>query len=220
MIANVERVAEPVRDQDGLRDAASRSRSASPGWPYPFLPRHLTIISSLTIGIPAFFLALAPNRHGSGPASSRACSASRSRPGTIVAISTFVAYWLARDRQHLSLLTPRRRPRSCSSPSGCTSSRCSRARSLRAALALVASDDRRRRAALRAPDDPAISTPSVCRRGVRCLRRGHRRIACVALEGWWTIDQRSRPPDERIAPPRSRHRTPRRPRVDRGCSAV
>ena len=30
-------------------------------WPYPFLPRHLTIISSLTIGIPAFFLALGPN---------------------------------------------------------------------------------------------------------------------------------------------------------------
>ena len=29
-------------------------------WPYPFLPRHLTIISSLTIGIPAFFLALGP----------------------------------------------------------------------------------------------------------------------------------------------------------------
>ncbi len=30
-------------------------------WPYPFLPRHLTIISSLTIGIPAFFLALGPS---------------------------------------------------------------------------------------------------------------------------------------------------------------
>ena len=30
-------------------------------WPYPFLPRHLTIISSLTIGMPAFFLALGPN---------------------------------------------------------------------------------------------------------------------------------------------------------------
>ncbi|MFD0748203.1 HAD-IC family P-type ATPase [Phytohabitans flavus] len=29
--------------------------------PYPFLPRHLTLIGSLTIGIPAFFLALAPN---------------------------------------------------------------------------------------------------------------------------------------------------------------
>jgi cation-transporting ATPase E len=29
--------------------------------PYPFLPRHLTIIDTLTIGIPSFFLALAPN---------------------------------------------------------------------------------------------------------------------------------------------------------------
>jgi cation-transporting ATPase E len=29
--------------------------------PYPFLPRHLTIIDTLTIGIPCFFLALAPN---------------------------------------------------------------------------------------------------------------------------------------------------------------
>lgn len=31
------------------------------GWPFPFLPRHLTLISMLTIGIPAFVLALAPN---------------------------------------------------------------------------------------------------------------------------------------------------------------
>ncbi|OCI32361.1 HAD-IC family P-type ATPase [Oerskovia enterophila] len=30
-------------------------------WPYPFLPRHMTIAGSLTIGIPAFFLALPPN---------------------------------------------------------------------------------------------------------------------------------------------------------------
>jgi cation-transporting ATPase E len=29
--------------------------------PYPFLPRHLTIIDTLTIGVPSFFLALAPN---------------------------------------------------------------------------------------------------------------------------------------------------------------
>jgi cation-transporting ATPase E len=29
--------------------------------PFPFLPRHLTLVSSLTIGVPAFFLALAPN---------------------------------------------------------------------------------------------------------------------------------------------------------------
>ncbi len=30
------------------------------GIPFPFLPRHLTLVGSLTIGIPAFFLALAP----------------------------------------------------------------------------------------------------------------------------------------------------------------
>jgi cation-transporting ATPase E len=32
------------------------------GWLYPFLPRHLTIVSTFTIGVPGFFLALAPNR--------------------------------------------------------------------------------------------------------------------------------------------------------------
>jgi cation-transporting ATPase E len=31
------------------------------GWKYPYLPRHLTIISTFTIGIPGFFLAIAPN---------------------------------------------------------------------------------------------------------------------------------------------------------------
>ena len=35
---------------------------AATWWPYPFLPRNLTVISALTIGIPAFILALAPNR--------------------------------------------------------------------------------------------------------------------------------------------------------------
>jgi cation-transporting P-type ATPase E len=30
-------------------------------WPYPYLPRHLTIVSVFTIGVPGFFLALAPN---------------------------------------------------------------------------------------------------------------------------------------------------------------
>ncbi len=35
--------------------------------PYPFLPRHLTLIGSLTIGIPAFVLALAPNAERARP---------------------------------------------------------------------------------------------------------------------------------------------------------
>ena len=32
------------------------------GWKYPYLPRQLTIVSTFTIGIPGFFLALAPNK--------------------------------------------------------------------------------------------------------------------------------------------------------------
>ena len=47
--------------------------------PFPFLPRHLTIVSSLTIGIPAFFLALAPNASGPGRASWSGCCALRCR---------------------------------------------------------------------------------------------------------------------------------------------
>src|SRR5439155_14654290 len=41
--------------------------------PYPFLPRHLTIIDTLAIGVPSFFLALAPNRrrYVPGPGSRR-----------------------------------------------------------------------------------------------------------------------------------------------------
>ena len=49
-------------------------------WPYPFLPRHLTIVSSLTIGIPAFFLALAPNPRRYVPGL-RAPGAALRRPG-------------------------------------------------------------------------------------------------------------------------------------------
>ena len=37
------------------------------GLPFPFIPRHFTIISALTIGIPGFFLALAPNERRAEP---------------------------------------------------------------------------------------------------------------------------------------------------------
>ncbi|HSG80019.1 MAG TPA: HAD-IC family P-type ATPase, partial [Acidimicrobiia bacterium] len=63
--------------------------------PFPFVPRHLTLVGTLTIGAPAFFLALAPN-------------ASRARPGfvwrvlrfalpvgAVAAIATYLAYELA-----------------------------------------------------------------------------------------------------------------------------
>lgn len=42
-------------------------------WPYPFLPRHMTIIGSLTIGIPAFLLALPSNNQRYLPGFLRRC---------------------------------------------------------------------------------------------------------------------------------------------------
>jgi cation-transporting ATPase E len=65
------------------------------GLPYPFVPRHLTLISSITIGIPAFFLALGPN-----PARYRPGFLGRvlwfSVPaGGIVGASVFTAYAIA-----------------------------------------------------------------------------------------------------------------------------
>jgi cation-transporting ATPase E len=45
-------------------------------WKFPFLPRQMTLVSSLAIGIPSFFLALAPNRR-------------RYRPGVLKRVLTF-----------------------------------------------------------------------------------------------------------------------------------
>lgn len=49
--------------------------------PFPFLPRHITLVGALTIGIPGFFLALAPTTP-SGPlqGSFAGCCARRCRP--------------------------------------------------------------------------------------------------------------------------------------------
>jgi hypothetical protein len=46
------------RSPAGSASPTPRSRS-TPGLPFPFLPRQLTLVGSLTIGIPGFFLALA-----------------------------------------------------------------------------------------------------------------------------------------------------------------
>jgi len=35
-------------------------------WRYPFLPRHFTYVDTLTIGVPAFFIALARRRRAAG----------------------------------------------------------------------------------------------------------------------------------------------------------
>ena len=60
IIANMERVSALFLTKTAM-SALLAVVVAIFAWRYPFLPRHLTIISSLTIGIPAFFLSLTPN---------------------------------------------------------------------------------------------------------------------------------------------------------------
>ncbi|AZM90356.1 cation-translocating P-type ATPase [Streptomyces sp. W1SF4] len=63
---------------------------------YPFLPRHLTLLSTLTIGIPAFFLALAPNKERARPHFVKRVMRYAIPGGTIAAVATFVTYLIAR----------------------------------------------------------------------------------------------------------------------------
>ncbi|WP_328481227.1 cation-translocating P-type ATPase [Streptomyces sp. NBC_00377] len=63
---------------------------------YPFLPRHLTLLSTLTIGIPAFFLALAPNRERARPHFVRRVMRYSVPGGVVAGAATFVTYLIAR----------------------------------------------------------------------------------------------------------------------------
>jgi cation-transporting ATPase E len=76
-------------------------------WEYPFLPRHLTIVSSLTIGIPAFFLALAPNTRRYHPGFVRRVLRLAIPCGFVAAVATFSSYAIARNVQHVSLTEAR-----------------------------------------------------------------------------------------------------------------
>jgi len=64
--------------------------------PYPFLPRHSTVLSTLTIGVPAFFLALAPNNERARTGFVRRVLRLAVPGGIIAGTATFTAYMLAR----------------------------------------------------------------------------------------------------------------------------
>ncbi|WP_327345072.1 HAD-IC family P-type ATPase [Streptomyces europaeiscabiei] len=63
---------------------------------YPFLPRHLTLLSTLTIGVPAFFLALAPNKERAKPHFVRRVMRYSIPGGVLAAVATFATYLIAR----------------------------------------------------------------------------------------------------------------------------
>lgn len=65
-------------------------------WPYPFLPRQLTVVSSLTIGIPGFFLALAPERRRYVPGFVSRVARVSGPAGAVAAVATLTSYAVAR----------------------------------------------------------------------------------------------------------------------------
>ncbi|AEA22622.1 ATPase, P-type (transporting), HAD superfamily, subfamily IC [Pseudonocardia dioxanivorans CB1190] len=66
------------------------------GVPFPFLPRHLTLIGSLTIGIPAFFLALAPNTERARTGFVKRVLRLAAPSGIIAGAGTVVTYLIVR----------------------------------------------------------------------------------------------------------------------------
>jgi cation-transporting ATPase E len=106
VIANLERVANLFLTKTVYATVLALTVGVV-GLPFPFLPRHLTLVSGVTIGIPGFFLALAPNalraRRGFlGRVLRFAIPA-----GVVAAAATFAAYSLARSEPSTSLESAR-----------------------------------------------------------------------------------------------------------------
>lgn len=95
VIANVERVANLFLTKTFYAVALALAVGVTQ-LPFPFLPRHFTIISALTIGIPGFFLALAPNARLAQPGFLRRVLRFAVPAGLVAAVATFTAYLVAR----------------------------------------------------------------------------------------------------------------------------
>jgi cation-transporting P-type ATPase E len=106
VIANIERVANLFVTKSVYAFLLSISVGVA-GLPFPFFPRHLTIISSLTIGIPAFFLALAPNTRRARPGFVPRVARFAIPAGLLAAAATFLGFALARSESGLSITQER-----------------------------------------------------------------------------------------------------------------
>lgn len=101
IIANMERVSALFLTKTFLA-AVLAILVAIFSWRYPFLPRHLTIIGSLTIGIPSFFLSLAPNHRRYRPGFLKRTLFIAVPSGITLAAAALVAQRLFIDQQRLA----------------------------------------------------------------------------------------------------------------------
>lgn len=95
VIANVERVANLFLTKTFYALVLALAVGVA-GLPFPFIPRHFTIISGLTIGIPGFFLALAPNSRRARPGFLSRVLRFAVPAGVVAATATLVGYQVAR----------------------------------------------------------------------------------------------------------------------------
>ncbi len=65
-------------------------------WKYPFLPRHMTVVSTLTIGVPSFFLALGPSSRRYVPGFVRRVLAFTVPTGLVAGCATMACYGIVR----------------------------------------------------------------------------------------------------------------------------
>ncbi len=93
--ANIERVANLFTNKS-VWAAALALAVAIAGVPYLILPRHLSVIDALVIGIPGFFLALAPNRRRFVPGFVYRVARFVIPTGLLSALTMFVSYLVIR----------------------------------------------------------------------------------------------------------------------------
>jgi cation-transporting ATPase E len=105
VIANVERVANLFLTKTTYALVLAVVIGIS-GMPYPFIPRHFTLLSALTIGIPAFFLALARNSRRAEPHFLERVLHFAIPAGVIAGLASIVCYLVGRH-QGISLAEQR-----------------------------------------------------------------------------------------------------------------
>ncbi|MDQ1415321.1 MAG: cation-transporting P-type ATPase [Acidimicrobiaceae bacterium] len=96
VIANVERVANLFLTKNVMSLVLALAVAVA-GWPFPFLPRHLTLVSTVVIGLPGFLLALGPSTQRFTPGFVPRVLKFAIPSGVIAAIAVFITYGLARD---------------------------------------------------------------------------------------------------------------------------
>ncbi len=106
VIANVERVAKLFLTKT-MYAAVLAVATGVARIPFPFLPRQLTLVSSLTIGIPGFFLAFVPESPPTKVGFKRRIAEFSIPAGLTAAIATFAVYLTALQTRNVSVAQAR-----------------------------------------------------------------------------------------------------------------